>query len=668
MNESTHKTIISESENLISRSEELEAFASLLHFEDFGVYSTRIYNLWGEKEVGKSTFLKSLRESDLMERKKVVWISPKYEISIDTPQEFIAACSKDVRFPNNPQREKSLSKKLEESQKGKVDPIRSDDSLLITRSSIATNKKPYINAAAAASVGRTSFVREDMEVSVGLGNNRAGNQAEAFLDALPLQSMGADLVLLHLSDTTTLSGSVRDWFRDYVIPAATKGPYRRNLILIEESNEPFRLQSTDNSWGEWNEFVLDFELRPTNIKSVISFALRQNLSQADSRFVFICSLGYPATAMQAIDQLKKKPRSAVEVESATSAIAPLSADDKARLAICSLPEKIYPSEFDAIVGEGKSRETLQWLSSLPNIPLHTSKNGSAFILPEEFRSIAISAINENADFRSAIKRWLPYARLLRNVPSESNRLKLYQVAGLNWIDSEKYDELFEEQSSEVSEFIDTNDIYFSKRKKYAHVSQRIQQDLLETATNLRYPGTTTVNMRAKTLWNHRQNWLNERIEDLEKSLRVVQERLQVLHGKHSQVSILLKRTQSNGSPPPSVPAKGLENGKNGIYIALLVIFSIVSAILGFSKETPLNTICFLGAFISFSASLTLIPGWKLQRSARESIKRSKIKNSPEFLRKENAELISQIQENESAFDELSREISIAREDLEFAYI
>jgi len=610
----------------------------------------------------------ALRESSFMERKKVVWISPKYETSIDNPQEFISACSLEVRFPNSPQREESLAKRLEDAQKGKVDPIRSDDSLLITRSSIATNKQPYVNAAAAASVGRTSFVKEDMDVSVGFGNNRAGNQAEAFLDALPLQSMGADLVVLHLSDPTTVSGSVRDWFRDYVIPAATKGPYRRNLVVIEESSEPFYLQGPEQSWGEWDEFVVDFELPPASIESVISFAHRENLSQEDSRFVFVRSLGYPAIAMQTISQLKSDSRDTSKRDAAEAIISRLTEDEKAKLAICSLPDTIHTEEFDAIVGPANSRETIQWLTSISNIPLQVIEGGKSYSLPDEFQLTAISSISESSEFRSAESRWLPYARLLRNVPNLSDRSKLYYVAGLKWIDGDRYKDLFEENAEYVSDFIETNDNLFAKQKKHAHTSQRIQSDLLATAKNLRHQGIEVIKPRVEVIWKQRQEWLTERIEDLEKSLKLVQERLQNLQGRHSQVSILLKRFQANGTPVHSAPAKGLENGKNGIYMSLLISFSCIAAIYGASQESPLNVVGFLGAFASFLVSLFLIPGWKLQRAAKESVKRSKIKNSPEYLRKENADLIQQIQENESAYDELGREITIAKEDLNFEYV
>ncbi len=480
--------------------------------------------------------------------------------------------------------------------------------------------------------------------------------------------MGADLVVLHLSDPTTVSGSVRDWFRDYVIPAATKGPYRRNLVVIEESSEPFYLQGPEQSWGEWDEFVVDFELPPASIESVISFAHRENLSQEDSRFVFVRSLGYPAIAMQTISQLKSDSRDTSKRDAAEAIISRLTEDEKAKLAICSLPDTIHTEEFDAIVGPANSRETIQWLTSISNIPLQVIEGGKSYSLPDEFQLTAISSISESSEFRSAESRWLPYARLLRNVPNLSDRSKLYYVAGLKWIDGDRYKDLFEENAEYVSDFIETNDNLFAKKKKHAHTSQRIQSDLLATAKNLRHQGIEVIKPRVEVIWKQRQEWLTERIEDLEKSLKLVQERLQNLQGRHSQVSILLKRFQANGTPVHSAPAKGLENGKNGIYMSLLISFSCIAAIYGASQESPLNVVGFLGAFASFLVSLFLIPGWKLQRAAKESVKRSKIKNSPEYLRKENADLIQQIQENESAYDELGREITIAKEDLNFEYV
>ncbi len=664
MNENTQDLAISEPEHLISRGEALRAFSEVLPLNEFNLYTNRVFNLWGSKAVGKTTFLETLRDSNLMERKKVVWLSPKTDSSIDTPQEFIAACSEEVRFPQAPHREETIAKKLEESQKGKVDPIRSDDSLLITRSSIATNKKPYVNAAAASSVGRTSFIREDMEVSVGLGNNRAGNQAEAFLDALPLQSMGADLVLLHISHKDVLSGSVRDWFRDYVIPAASTGPYRRNLILVEESDEPVELQPTDHSWGDWDPYVADFELRPASIEAIIEFAHRQGCNRSYAHFTFVKSLGYPALAQEAVQQFSNQ----AEDTQASAALSKLPEEDRARIAICCLPESLIEDELDAVVGRGNAGEILKWLSRQPGVPLRETNEGDSYQLPDSFRAAAISSITESAAFRSAEERWLPYARLVHNVPSHSDRSRLYSLSGLRWIENDFCAGLFKENAESVSKFIDTRDSYFAKRQKYTHLSDRIRSDLFTTATHLNHPGVTSIVDTAKAIWEQRQTWLNERLEDLDRSLKVVEERLHVSRAKHSQVAILLKRFQKNGTPVPKAPDAKLENGKNGLYIGLLAAFAVGVVSISASQAAPLNAIGYFAGFIAVIASITLVPGWRLQQAAKESKRRAKIKNSPEYLKKENADLIQQIQENESAFDELSRDIALTKEDLKYAYI
>ena len=161
MDTNTQSTTNVESEILIERTEEMQQFASLLPLNEFTMRSSRVYNLWGEHGVGKSTFISAFQKSDTTHFSKILWITPRSSESIDTPQEFIAACSKGVSYLREPEREQAIAKKLDESQHGKLDPLRSDDAILISRSSVTNDKKPYINAAAASSVGRTSFVRDD---------------------------------------------------------------------------------------------------------------------------------------------------------------------------------------------------------------------------------------------------------------------------------------------------------------------------------------------------------------------------------------------------------------------------------------------------------------------------------------------------------------------------
>ncbi|MEC7906792.1 MAG: hypothetical protein VYC82_06170 [Verrucomicrobiota bacterium] len=667
MIDSAQDLLIDTPEDLIPRREALRSFFGLLPLEEFTLGSSRVVNLWGATGVGKTTFLNSLRESEFMARKKIVWITPKADPSIDTPQEFIAACSQGVRFPQNPEMEESISERLDESQKGKVDPIHSDDSLLITCSTIAGNKKPYVNAAAAASVGRTNFIREDMEVSVGLGNNRAGNQAEAFLDALPLQSMGADLVLLHLENEDTLSGPVRDWFRDYLIPAATKGPYRRNLVVVEETRETFPLHPTKQEWGEWDTLVSDFELKPAGIESVIDFARRKGCSQEEAKFVFVRGLGYPEETVRTAEELTQHAVSRQSIANAKERIESLPKDARERLAICSLPNSIFTDEIDAILGRGRSTEILQWLSSLPG-SIAPEQTGNCFQLDDSVRLAAINSIEESPRFREAEQRWLPYARLVRNVPSHADRARLYQLSGLEWIDGDKRETLFKEKAEDISNLINERDCYFSTRKRFTHVSGILIQDLYITAKNIDHQGAREIYQRAAGFWETRETCLRDNLQDLSKSLMAVQERFHVIQARCKQVSGLIKRFQKNGTPIPNEPDPELVGGKNGLYISLLMFLAIGATASGLSLEMPNSALAFVVSGAASIFSLALVPGWKLQAAAKRSHKRAQIKNSPEYLKRENNELILRMQKNQTAYDHLQREISMAKEELEYNYV
>ena len=91
MDKFTQPSVTLAPEDLIERTEEMKDLASLLPLDDFNLHSNRVYNVWGESGVGKSTFIASFRESDATQLKKVLWIAPQSSESIDTPQEFIAA-------------------------------------------------------------------------------------------------------------------------------------------------------------------------------------------------------------------------------------------------------------------------------------------------------------------------------------------------------------------------------------------------------------------------------------------------------------------------------------------------------------------------------------------------------------------------------------------------
>lgn len=667
MNESAQELLLDTSESLIARTEAARTFFGMLPLEEFTLSSLRVVNLYGSNGVGKTTFLKSLRESDFMAKKKIVWITPKADPSIDTPQEFIAACSQGVRFPQNPEMEEAISERLEDSQKGKIDPIRSDDSLLITRSTIAENKKPYVNAAAASSVGRTNFIREEMEVSVGLGNNRAGNQAEAFLDALPLQSMGADLVLLHLENDDTLSGPIRDWFRDYLIPAATKGPYRRNLVVVEETRETYALHPAERTWGDWDTLVADFELTPAGIESVIEFATRKGCSQEEAKFVFVRGLGYPEETVKATEELTTHAISRQSIAVANERVASLPKDAREKLAICSLPESIYSDELDAILGQGRSSETIRWLASLPG-SIAPEQTGNGLRIDDSVRLAAINSIEESPSFREAEQRWLPYARLVRNVPSHADRSRLYLLSGLEWIDEDKSETLFQENADEISKLLSEKECYFAGRKRFTHVSGVLRQDLKTTADNISHDGSKEIHQRAARMWESRETYLKDHLESLNKSLTGVQERLHVIQAKHTQVTILIKRFQKNGTLIPNEPDPQLVRGKNSLYISLLMLLGVGSAVSGISLEMPISALAFVASGLAAISALALIPGWKLQAAAKRSHKRAQIKDSPEYLKRGNNELILRMQKNQTAYDHLQREISIAKEELEYNYV
>ena len=667
MNDSTQELLKNTPEDLIPRGEAANSFFRLLPQEEFTLSSLRVINIWGSNGVGKTTFIESLRESDFMAKKKIVWISPKADPSIDTPQEFIAACSQEVCFPQNPQMEESISERLDESQKGKVDPIRSDDSLLITRSTITENKKPYVNAAAAASVGRTNFVREDIEVSVGLGNNRSGNQAEAFLDALPLQSMGADLVLLHLEDDDVLSGPVRDWFRDYLIPSATKGPYRRNLMVVEENREPYLLRPQEQAWGEWDTLVADFELNPAGIESVIDFATSKGCSQEEAKFVFVKGLGYPEETLRATEELTTHAISRQSIATAKERVAALPTDARERLAIYSLPESIFPDEIDAIFGEGQSIEMIKWLSKLPgSIAPEQTENGLRF--DDSIRLAAINSIEESRRFREAEQRWLPYARLVRNVPSHADRSSLYLLSGLEWIDGDKHKTLFGQNAEDITNLLNEKKCYFAERKRFTRISGVLRRDLETTAGNIGHGGSKDIDQRAAKIWETREAYLQDKLEVLGKSLALVQERLHVIQTKYTQVSVLIKRFQKNGTPIPNEPEPKLVRGKNSLYLTLLTLIATGTAATGLSLEMPASVLAFVASGAAAVSSLALVPGWRLQAAAKRSHKRSQIKDSPEYLKRENNELIRRMQENQTAYDDLQREISMAKEELEYHYV
>ena len=119
---------------------------------------------------------------------------------------------------------------------------------------------------------------------------------------------------------------------------------------------------------------------------------------------------------------------------------------------------------------------------------------------------------------------------------------------------------------------------------------------------------------------------------------------------------------------PNEPDPELVGGKNGLYISLLMFLAFGATASGLSLEMPISALAFVVSGAASIFSLALVPGWKLQAAAKRSHKRAQIKNSPEYLKRENNELILRMQKNQTAYDHLQREISMAKEELEYNYV
>ena len=395
------------------RHQEITTLISEMPLSGYDMRSPRVFTVWGDSGVGKTSFISLLRNSEEMQDLKVLWLLPKITDNLTTPQEFIAACAESVHYPRSPDKEKSIAETLENSQRGRMNPIVSDDSILIMRSDLASNKGPYINEAAAASVGRTKHVRSDIQISVGLGDNPAGNQAEAFLDALPLQSLGTDAIILHIKSWKELSISIRDWFLDYVIPAASKGPYRRNLLLLTESIESSTYRSELETWGDWEKQSHEYRLLPLTEEDVTTLTAFEKLPRTYSHFIYAAGSGYPKETGNWIQTIKNlDPNSEPDQIDLTDT-------DLATLAACCLPNHLYSDELDCLFGPDQGKSTLKWLNSLGIVPIEKGTNGQGPTIEPKFRVLTIIQALRNPRFKVLRQRYQPYGRLLRNIPNLS---------------------------------------------------------------------------------------------------------------------------------------------------------------------------------------------------------------------------------------------------------
>ena len=142
------------------------------------------------------------------------------------------------------------------------------------------------------------------------------------------------------------------------------------------------------------------------------------------------------------------------------------------------------------------------------------------------------------------------------------------------------------------------------------------QELDLTAKNIDHQGSIEIYRRAAGIWKTRETYLQDKLQDLGKSLTIVREPLHVIQSKYTQLSVLIKRFQKNGTPIPNEPDPELVRGKNGLYISLLMLLAIGATASGLSLEMPISTLAFVVSGTASIFSLALVPAWKLQAAAK----------------------------------------------------
>ncbi|MBK1875751.1 hypothetical protein [Pelagicoccus mobilis] len=546
-------------EHFIPRKFEMEALKQVLPVQGTQTNSNRVFNIWGSKAVGKSSFISEFRESEVMSKAKLLWLHPTRKGQLDTIPEFIRACAQTIRYPSAASKEKKISERLESVQRGKVNPIVSDDSLLITRSSVARQKKPYINQAAASSVGRTEVVRDDVEVNVGLGESKATNHAEAFLDALPLQSLGTDLSIIYIEKFEDLSVSIVDWLRDYVFPAATNGAYRRSLILLIESLDPLNLAYPNESWGVWSNKTEDFQLYPYSDDDVYSFGLHSGLEPDVAHFLKFKTLGYPAETHQAINELKSLDRS-----KATQLLDSLPAPDQLKVAALAIPQAVHKDDLPILFGKNDSEEIFDWFKNLPNTGATLSASGKAFALSDSLRAEALRRFKNRNELQDFSQSWGPMARVTHLVPNRTERSKLLLLSGLYWIDQTFCQKLFGEQATKISPFItQENSPHFNRKQERYRISERLLPDLQKAATRLEHPGVNVVKKKAEQIWEKRLEELKTSLAELDSKSEHIQTELRSNGSKQKEIHTQI-RIQERASGTKTIP-----NAKPGFLSKIL---------------------------------------------------------------------------------------------------
>jgi len=538
-------------EHFIPRKFEMEALMRALPVEGTELSSNRVFNIWGDIGVGKSSFISEFRESETMSKAKVLWVQPTRKGKLDTIPEFIRACAQTIRYPTSPNKEKKIAERLESVQRGKVNPIVSDDSLLITRSTVAKQKKPYVNQAAAASVGRTEVVRDDVEVNVGLGESKASNHAEAFLDALPLKSLGTDLSIIYIESFDDLSVSIIDWLRDYVFPAATNGAYRRSLILLLESSEPIQLAYPNESWGDWSNKTEDFQLYPYSDDDTYRFGIHSGLDPDVAGFLKFKTLGFPAETHRAINELKSLDRS-----HAIQLLDGLPAPDQLKVAALSIPQTVHLDDLPILFGKESSEETFNWFKQLPNTGAVISSSGKAFALSDALRAEALRRFAKRDELKAFSKTWTPMARITHTVPNRTERSKLLLLSGVFWIDEPFCKSLFGEQAQKITPFIaDPTSKFFNRKQDRYRISERLRSDLQRSAERLGHPGMGVVQKKAAQIWEKRCEALKRSLEEMESESEEIRGELHSHTSKQKEIHTQIRLQERDGGGQASTRSK-----------------------------------------------------------------------------------------------------------------
>jgi len=98
--------------------------------------------------------------------------------------------------------------------------------------------------------------------------------------------------------------------------------------------------------------------------------------------------------------------------------------------------------------------------------------------------------------------------------------------------------------------MDTKKEYFVIRFQHMRISDRLRNDLSETAINMGHPAISSLRKQGQTLWDEQSLTLKQNYEDLEKSIASLDKRIQSLQNQNAQLNSQLKKSKSEIDPPP----------------------------------------------------------------------------------------------------------------------